>query len=419
MKFTKFAFAAALCALFVVQAEARTLYVNAKRPNNKGNGYKASTAKKTIQAAINIAKKGDTILVYPGTYSPIKTNNRKITIKGIKGANKTKIISKESYYDGLALAQLGKTYSCLTSDWKGARVKNTSAPLSKGKTTKFYGFLLDGLNKEGYSHGLIGISGGTATSCIIQRICGSRAWSTYGYTVAPANSCAAYESKLVGCTIRKSAILDGDGTDAPLLNSCEISRCKVLDNQLYGYLGTCGCAIAFHSKISNSLIAGNSSLGPVGAFYWCTVVNCTITENTFRLGTYNFIGDILSSVVNCIYRDNVLSKEDNVNEDNVYNDDSDAFVHPYFDKQQEHSITGEWSVAKMEEGDPTYTSTDTTNKDPKFVNAANRNYKLRKGSYAIDKGKLTKAQKKLVGTKDLAGRKRIRGKAIDRGCYEY
>ena len=66
MKFTKFAFAAAFCALVVVQAEARTLYVNAKRPNNKGNGLKVNTAKKTIQAAINIARKGDTILVYPG-----------------------------------------------------------------------------------------------------------------------------------------------------------------------------------------------------------------------------------------------------------------------------------------------------------------------------------------------------------------
>ena len=47
------------------------------------------------------------------------------------------------------------------------------------------------------------------------------------------------------------------------------------------------------------------------------------------------------------------------------------------------------------------------------------NYKLKKGSYCINKGKLTKAQKKLVGKTDLAGNKRIRGKAIDIGCYEY
>ena len=62
---------------------------------------------------------------------------------------------------------------------------------------------------------------------------------------------------------------------------------------------------------------------------------------------------------------------------------------------------------------------DTTNRNPKFANAAKGNYKLKKGSSCIDKGKLTKAQKKLVGTKDLAGKKRIQGKAIDRGCYEY
>lgn len=29
----------------------------------------------TIQTAINVAKKGDTILVLPGTYAPIKTDN--------------------------------------------------------------------------------------------------------------------------------------------------------------------------------------------------------------------------------------------------------------------------------------------------------------------------------------------------------
>jgi hypothetical protein len=45
-------------------------------------------------------------------------------------------------------------------------------------------------------------------------------------------------------------------------------------------------------------------------------------------------------------------------------------------------------------------------------------YTLLAGSPCINKGKLTKAQKKLVGSKDLAGKKRIKGKAIDIGCYE-
>ena len=89
MKFTKLAFAAALCALFAVQAEARTLYVDARRPNNKGNGLKLSTAKKTIQAAINIAKAGDTILVSPGSYAPIKTSNKKIATVSSSGVLKS------------------------------------------------------------------------------------------------------------------------------------------------------------------------------------------------------------------------------------------------------------------------------------------------------------------------------------------
>ena len=96
----------ALCAIFAIHAaEARTIYVNAKRPNNKGNGLKVKTAKKTIQAAINIAKKGDTILVYPGTYGQIWTKNKKITIKSVKGQKKTKLIS---YADDGILAELSK-----------------------------------------------------------------------------------------------------------------------------------------------------------------------------------------------------------------------------------------------------------------------------------------------------------------------
>ena len=82
----------ALCALLSLNADARTLYVDAKRPNNNGNGLSKAKAKKTIQAAINVAKKGDTILVYPGTYAPIKTNNKKIEIKSVKGRKKTKLV---------------------------------------------------------------------------------------------------------------------------------------------------------------------------------------------------------------------------------------------------------------------------------------------------------------------------------------
>ena len=49
----------------------------------------------SLQAAIETANEGDVILVGPGTYSPIRTNGKKITIKSTEGAAST-IIDGES-----------------------------------------------------------------------------------------------------------------------------------------------------------------------------------------------------------------------------------------------------------------------------------------------------------------------------------
>ena len=114
-------------------------------------------------------------------------------------------------------------------------------------------------------------------------------------------------------------------------------------------------------------------------------------------------------------------------QDEGYEDESGNWID--YDHQS-RTVTGPYTVEEyVERTDPkklhnvdagnTYKNTDKANKDPKFVNVAKGDYKLKKGSYCIDKGKLTAAQKKQVGTKDLAGKKRIKGKAIDRGCYEY
>ena len=46
-------------------------------------------------------------------------------------------------------------------------------------------------------------------------------------------------------------------------------------------------------------------------------------------------------------------------------------------------------------------------------------YHLAAGSPCIDKGNKSATVKKLFGSKDLDGRKRIRGKSVYIGCYEY
>ena len=68
-----------------------TYFVNGTKGSDENDGIKPSSAKKTIQSAVDIAFDGDKILVSPGTYGPIVTGNKRIAIVGTAGADKTLI----------------------------------------------------------------------------------------------------------------------------------------------------------------------------------------------------------------------------------------------------------------------------------------------------------------------------------------
>ena len=179
-----------------------------------------------------------------------------------------------------------------------------------------------------------------------------------------------------------------------LFYECTVKTTKITENKY----ALAPLSWGFHSVhfdsgsiFVNCLIANNSSYG--GFFGDSTLLNCTVADNAMP---YSYVSRDdgyglfawSSQFDNCILRNNY--------------------------SQNCSEQYGPWVLHNVDSGN-TYKNTDTTNKNPRFTSA----YKLKMESYAIDKGKLTKTQKKLVGTKDLAGRKRIRGKAIDRGCYEY
>ncbi len=450
MKLTKFAFAAALCALFAVQAEARTLYVDARRPNNKGNGYTAKTAKKTIQAAINKAKSGDVIVVAPGSYAPIKTNNKKIKIVALKGASKTKIVKPAKLDQKVALAQLGKSYTV----YIGSSGTGSSGIWTKGARSTLEGFLLDGMNRAVGSFGeLIGVSGGNVKFCVLQRL-GKKYADTFGGFASFDYASVAVNSKLTDCNIRKNkadiAPSEYSAVGSAVTGSTFL-RCSVSDNE-GDYEG-----FGSGSSLINCLLVGNTTRYEL--FDKATLLNCTVVKNDI-VGRYEDLKfSSASKYYNCILWNNYVTppKEKktvygyeyyDANGDWIgYRDAGSAtFSISYTDAQGDYvSADGVtegvlsrycpgWTKSEdsytdyvpgtnkrlhnVDSGN-TYKNTDKTNKNPKFVGAAKGNYRLKKGSYAIDKGKLTAAQKKLVGTEDLAGKKRIRGKAIDRGCYEY
>lgn len=409
-------------------ADARTLYVNAKRPNNNGNGLKPSTAKKTIQAAINIARKGDTILVYPGSYQPIQTNNKKITIKSVKGRAKTKILPPaKAKYDDLA-------------------VLSKSVYPYKGTDTKLTGFLLDGRNQN------YGIIGGQISSCTIQR---SRQ--------------AAGNARLTSCIVSQNRY---EATGWGLLGGCTLQRCKIQSNASTG--GESGPGTICNCKLYNCLLTGNTCVEG-SLFHVSVLINCTVVGNAITPSHYTSPFSSRSKFYNCILRNNRIGswKEELWTWGEGYWDEHGHWIegnpgtvvgfydvdwnwhlgqpgagdgywegetwHPYeaetrtagyFDadgwyceyqpegKEVHEEVKHPAEIHNVDKGN-LYSRTFQKNVNPKFANEKKGDYKLRKGSPCINQGKLASSQKKLVGTQDLAGKKRIRGKAIDMGCYEY
>ncbi|MBQ7252548.1 MAG: hypothetical protein IJS32_08115 [Kiritimatiellae bacterium] len=350
----------ALCLAFAATAaDARTLYVNASRPNNNGNGLKPSTAKKTIQAAVNIAKAGDTILVQPGTYAPIRTNNKRITIKGVKGVSKTTIVQTAKIQRDVVFAQLGKPYDGLKA---------------KGKNTALTGFLLDGRNRDIGSGGtLVGISAGTVKSCVLQRL---------GEKTQHAHVIAVVNASLAGCTVK--------GNYGRISESTAFDRCRITGNIAHiqrngGYYGPID-----GGRLCNCLVVGNEMWGDL--FSAVTLVNCTIAKNTlFHEGKTL---SAFSRFYNCILWNNFRQE-------------------PVWGENDE--LLGYTKTVQNVSSGNGYSRTYKDNRDPKFTTG----WKLAKGSPCINRGTLNSKLKKLVGSVDLAGAKRIHGASIDMGCYEY
>ena len=101
-------------AAFALQVSAKTYYVKADGGEDvdpkvdKQAGLSEGAAFATIQFAIDNVAAGSTILVYPGEYEPIVSNNKKLTIKAVEGPAETSITggSEEDGYAPVA-AELG------------------------------------------------------------------------------------------------------------------------------------------------------------------------------------------------------------------------------------------------------------------------------------------------------------------------
>ena len=237
---------AAIGFLLIVNAAGATQYfVNGVSGNDANVGTNSALPKKTIQAAVDAAKSGDTIKLASGVYSAFSSNNKSVTITG-SGVGST-------YIDG------GYTNRCATL---GAGTNQVATVLSSVTI------------RNGYANGTpgAGVRGGTLEKCVIMN-CSSE------FAVGGSFGGGAYGSKAINCSFIGNSAAYGGG-----LYGGYADRCHFVGNSAYAD----GGAVA-HSEVRNSLLDGNESGGWGGAASGAAcsggmLVNCTVVNNYAEAG---------------------------------------------------------------------------------------------------------------------------------------
>ena len=215
-------FFSAIFLFLVYDLSAKNLYVNSKTGNDQSNGLSPAKAKKTIQAAANLTKPGDSVLVMEGTYRNECADCNVVNIT--RGGKKDSYIVYTNYpgqhpvidFDGWAgfFIQSGVSYIKISGfEVVGANAQLTlvkalkqpgSCANKKGKIDPKYngnGIVIDGLGKKHSHH--IDITGNTvhdcpgggigASHCDYIRVEGNTVYNTSWYTIFGTSAISFYE----------------------------------------------------------------------------------------------------------------------------------------------------------------------------------------------------------------------------------
>ena len=243
--------------------------------DDANQGDSASQPFKTIQHAIDKSVPGMTVIVADGTYAPINSNNKSITIQSVNGAERTII-------DG---GYPAATNRCV---YAGGLAGETN--------TVIRGFTIQNGCNIGFSWGNngAGVAGGSLYDCVVrfnhgEGNGGGVVYSAmYNCTISDNDTLSsgggAYNAMLTNCQlVNNSCVVNGAGTIGGVLVNC-----SVISNRAEAAGGG-----VFTSVMTNCVIRDNVTLTHGGGAYGGSMYGCVVTNNI----AYQNAGGVFGGIV--------------------------------------------------------------------------------------------------------------------------
>ena len=335
------------------------LHVNAANGNDAWSGSSWALAKSSISNALSVAVSGGGILVADGEYGPIeRTDNADILIQSMNGAATTLINGGGTR----RCASLGPNATHTNIVLWGFTLTNGVAVASRGGGA-LAGTLVDCVLVANAATGTGGIDGGGG----------------------------AHSSTLINCILRGNTARLGGGVYGATLVNCTLT----------GNTANVNGGGAAVSTLVNCLLTGNTA--GIGGGAWGgaaggTLRNCTVWKNT-ATSRNNGGGVVGGTVYNSIVWGN--TNAGGLTNQNFGSENPNLYI---------MTFTNSCTTPLPPGG------TGNIAADPRFVDAANGDFRLQYNSPCIDAG--DNAHIPPGTTTDLAGNPRVMVQRVDMGAYE-
>ncbi|MBI2438893.1 MAG: hypothetical protein HYV36_08810 [Lentisphaerae bacterium] len=392
--------------LTAVNAQGATYYVS-PAGNDANNGTSWTLAKQTIQAGINAATSGDTVLVADGTY--LLTNQISIspgiTVRSVNGAQSTTIdgggVTRCAYLDQNAVLD-------------GFTLTNGDDPNCGGGVLVYGGTVANCMisgNSAYRAGGGVTVEGGTVMNCTIS----GNAANEFGGGVFINHQ----GGTVVNCTISGNWASYWDGGGVFVNQGGTVMNCTISGN--IANINGGGVYIYQGGMVMNCTISGNSAYQGGGVFVGeGTLPNYTISGNSANWGGGVF--DLRGTVVveNCTISGNLAFGSGG----GVHNNDGGTVRNCIMYYNQSDDVYNNNNAISYSCIGTNIGGTGNITNEPQFVaigtgygaNHVPGDYRLRPTSPCINAGI---NQSWMTSATDLDGLPRIVGGIVDMGAYEF